>query len=127
MRSTRRLVGLCAVLTLVPLALLAILSIRLSAGAVEDNAKAQVRSNAAMTVNTFQSAMADLSKNLASFAARPTLEAAAADANADPAALRGLLAQLRKEQDGSDTVFLTGTGGRLRSVFPSGSTAEGTI
>ena len=125
LRSTKRLVALCAVLTLVPLALLAFLSIRLATRAVEDNAKKQVRSNAAMTVNTFQSAMANVTQNLASFAARPGVQAVSADPRASRTELQTLLTQLAKTQAGSAMVFLVSRDGQVRAGVPAAAVRAG--
>jgi signal transduction histidine kinase/ActR/RegA family two-component response regulator len=98
LRSTRRLLALCALLIFVPLGLLAYLSVHLATGAVKSDAKSEVRSNAAMAANTFSSAMTSFTGSLASFADRPSVQAAAGGrfGAADRQTLSGQLAQLRK-------------------------------
>jgi signal transduction histidine kinase/ActR/RegA family two-component response regulator len=116
--SAARLVALCAALTLVPLALLAYLSVRLASDAVEENARAQVRSNAALAVSVFQSGMSTLTGSLTTAAARPELQSAATGPDPDHIVLRRLLLELEDEQRTISTAFLTTAEGRLLAVVP---------
>jgi signal transduction histidine kinase/ActR/RegA family two-component response regulator len=116
--STARLVVVCAVLTLLPLGLLAYLSVRLATDAVEDNAKARVRANAALAVSIFQSGMTSFTGALASSAAQPALQAAATGPNPDRVAVRRQLLELKKEQSTLATVSLVTAEGRLLEMVP---------
>jgi nitrogen fixation/metabolism regulation signal transduction histidine kinase len=118
LRSTTRLLALCALLALVPLALLAFLSVQLATDAVEDNAEAQVRSNAAMAVNTFQSAMTGVASAVQSSAQRPALRAASTNPAFDQAALQRQLLALKKGQNSVATAFLATSDGHLRGIVP---------
>jgi signal transduction histidine kinase/ActR/RegA family two-component response regulator len=118
LRSTRGLLALCALLTLVPLALLAFLSVHLATDAVEDNAEAQVRSNAAMAVNTFQSGMTGFAGVVRSSAQQPALRAASTDPDFDQAALQRQLLALKKAQSSVATAFLATSDGHLQGIVP---------
>jgi signal transduction histidine kinase/ActR/RegA family two-component response regulator len=119
LRTTAGLVALCAALIFVPLGLLAYLSVRLATDAVQDNAKAQVRSNAAMAVNLFQSSMTGVKTSLASFAERPQLKAVGAGLAVDRAALRQQLLELKNEQGSIATAFFVTRDGRLVEMVPA--------
>lgn len=123
--STAKLVSLCAALTLVPLALLAYLSVHLATNAVEDNAKAHVQSNAAMAVNLFQSSMGSLTSALASSAAKPESRVVGRGETADRAALRRQLLALKKEQGSVETVFVVNADGQLLEMAPAAPALRG--
>jgi signal transduction histidine kinase/ActR/RegA family two-component response regulator len=125
LRTTAGLVALCAALIFVPLGLLAYLSVHLATGAAEDNARAQVRSNAAMAVNIFQSSMTSFKSSLASFGARPQLRAAASGPTVDRAALRAQLLKLKKEQGTIATAFFVTRDGRLVEMAPVAPSLRG--
>jgi len=118
-------VALCAALTLVPLGLLAYLSVHLATGAVEDNAKAQVRSNAALAVNLFASGMMNVKTSMAAFAARQQLQAAVGGPTVDRAALHQQLLKLKNEQGSTAAAFFVTPDGRLVEMVPTAPALRG--
>ena len=123
--STWRLVTLCALLTLVPLGVLAFFSVHLATDAVRDTAKTQVRQNAAMSVNTFQTALTSATDTLGSFASRPVLRTASADPQHSRVLLRDQLLELQKTESPSEAVFLAGADGKVELALPQNSRLEG--
>lgn len=124
-RSSVSLVALCGALTLIPLALLAYLSVHLATGAVEKNAKARVESNAALAVSIFQTGMTNLQTSISSFAARQSVQAAAIGPTADRGALAELLLKLKNEQSSMASVFFVTREGRLVQMVPEAPTLRG--
>ena len=115
----------CALLTLVPLGVLAFISVHLATNAVRDNAKTQVRQNAAMTVNTFQTALTNATTAISSVAARPALQSATADPEHSRDQIRAQLLELKKGQATSESVFLAGADGRIVQALPENAKLEG--
>jgi signal transduction histidine kinase/ActR/RegA family two-component response regulator len=124
-QSTVRLIAISAALKLIPLALLAYLSVQLATNAVEDNAKARVESNAALAVSTFQTAMTNFQTSLSSFAARQRLQHALAGPTVDRDEVRRLLRRLEDEQSSIATAFVVTPQGRLVEMVPAAAATRG--
>ena len=117
-----RLITLCAVLCVLPLALLTYLTIDLANQAVVREVNARVKTTSAVTSALVQQQMRAVAALTASYASRPVLIAAMG--HGDPARfdLRGIdrqLAQLAAAQVGSGGAFLTDTNCRLTNVRPA--------
>ncbi len=120
-----RLVGILALLSLAPLALLAFFSVHLSTNAVSDEAKARVQSNAALATNALQQGMTSLTTLLSSFADRPALQAAIVDPNGNNGALIQTQLRALKKASQAGTVFLATPRGRPTNVAPATSSMLG--
>jgi signal transduction histidine kinase/ActR/RegA family two-component response regulator len=126
-RSSGSLVALAAALTLIPLALLAYLSVQLATNAVEDNAESRVQSNAALAVNLFGTGMSGYAKSLSSFASEPRIQAGVASPMTKRGELRQLLLELKNEQsDSIASVFVVTRQGRLVEMVPPAPALRGT-
>lgn len=123
-RSAAGLVALFGALTLIPLALLAFLSVHFATDAVKHNAEARVESNAVLAVSTFGTAMSSFQTSIASFAARQRLHDAVVP-TVDRAELRELLLRLKSEQRSTAAVFAVTPEGRLLDMVPDAPALRG--
>ena len=120
-QSPRTVVALFTVLTLLPLASLAYLSISLATDAVSDQVESKLASTATANAASVDREIESLAELVGSFASRPLLRAAlgAGDpARFDLAAVRFQLAQLQVARAGIATVFLVDPSGRLADIVP---------
>jgi signal transduction histidine kinase/ActR/RegA family two-component response regulator len=125
-RSTRSLIALSAALTLIPLALLAYLSVHLATNAVEHNAESRVQSNAGLAVSIFGTGMTGLATSLSTFAEQSSVRAAVAAPSSNREGLRQLLLELKNEQRSTTSVFVATRKGRLVEMVPAAPALRGT-
>jgi PAS domain S-box-containing protein len=119
--SIPRITGLFALLTLVPLLLLAFSSVRLSTDAVQMQVNARLRGAASNGAAYVGSEMKSLSELVTSYADRPNLRQALESGRPSLHATRTIahnLRQLRSSRRGIATTFITDASGRLIDVRP---------
>ena len=120
-------VGLLALTTLVPVAVLAWASTTLAARAVTHQVQSTVRSAAVSNADYVGKEMSGLTDVVQSYAARPFLRAALAGGpgHYNLAAVRSQLEELRAGRPGIATTFLADDRGRLRAIVPATPTIVG--
>jgi PAS domain S-box-containing protein len=124
----RRLAVLFAVLSFVPLALLAFLTVRLASEALEQEVEARVRSTAEASGVAIQKEMQGLLEVVSSYAHRPTIIGALSTTQPgadDRARIAFHLRELRMVRPGIATAFLADRNGRLIDVVPATPTIVG--
>jgi PAS domain S-box-containing protein len=117
-----RLTAVFAVCALLPLALLAGSSIRLSERAVESDARERVRSTSTASADLVEIEMGAVAQLVQSYAQRELLRLSLGTGSAstvDVIALRRHLAQLDAASAGIAGAFVTDPSGRLHTVVPS--------
>jgi len=117
-----RLVTAFVLAALLPLALLAGSSIRLSEEALESDARARVRATSTVSAELVQQQMQGLGELVGAYAERPLLAEAFGDGTIDTfdeAAAQRHLDQLMEANPGIAGVFATDASGRLTAVVPS--------
>ncbi|HUR18958.1 MAG TPA: response regulator [Acidimicrobiales bacterium] len=115
------IVAVFASLTLVPLVLLAYLSISLATEAVSDQVQSKLASTASANAAYIDRELQSLAELVKSFAGRPSLRASMADGEPsrfDLPILRSHLAELQASRPGIATTFLVEPGGRLAAIVP---------
>jgi PAS domain S-box-containing protein len=120
--STVRLVSLCVLLCMVPLALLTYFTIQLADRAVAREVDARVRTTSAVTAVLIQKQMQAVAELTVSYASRPILVGALGDG--DPARFQGdailqQLNQLKAALPGVSGAFVTDANCRLTQVEPA--------
>ena len=116
-----RLVGVCAVLCIVPLALLAYFSVRMSGQAVSKEVRARLSTTAAASAVSIEQEMEGLAELVDSYAERPVLiEALTARGKRgyDSRTIESQLSELRSTREHIDVVFVTDAKGTLIDIFP---------
>ena len=122
LRGRRRLVAAFLVLGLLPLALLAAVSVRNGGSAVRDKARDSVRLSARMSALYIQSELEGLAEVDSSFARRPTVIAALRRgplSGSDRRYVGLALRQLMSVRPGIGTAFLADADGRLIDIVPA--------
>jgi PAS domain S-box-containing protein len=110
------------VCALFPLALLAVLSVRLSEGAVESDARARISATSTSTAALVQNEMEGVKRLVNAYAERQLLTTAFGDgspAALDAAGVRRHLNQLEAASPRITGAFITDADGRLRDVVPA--------
>jgi PAS domain S-box-containing protein len=118
----RRLIALFALLTLLPLATLAYLSVRLASDAVRKEIVARTETTASVSSTLIAEKMDGLRDLVRSYAERPFLIEALG--NGDPSAYdRAAVAlqvkQLKSATNGVGTAFISDAAGKLLDIYPS--------
>jgi PAS domain S-box-containing protein len=114
-----RLIGLFALLSAVPLALLAGLSSRLAADAVRREVETTLRSATSLSAVAVEHELQGLAELVDSYGTRPTLVAAMLDSDhLDREAIRFHLRELQEARPGIATAFAVRTDGRLIDIVP---------
>jgi len=119
---TGRLVALFVLLSVVPLALLAYMSVRLASDALEREVEARVRSSADASAVAVEKEMHGLLDLVSSYAARPTVTAALRNHRRSADGRTRLafhLRELRRGRPGIATAGVVDPAGRLIDVVPS--------
>ncbi|MFP5363464.1 MAG: response regulator [Thermoleophilia bacterium] len=118
--SRLRLRILAVALTLGPLALLAYLSLDISADVLRDREKARLRVEVALRAANIESEIAGLREIVESYARRPTLvrSLAGPPRAGDAATIRVQLSELQGVRSGIATAFIARADGRLRDIVP---------
>jgi PAS domain S-box-containing protein len=109
------------VCALLPLALLAMLSVRLAEQAVESDARARISATSSSTAALVQNEMQGVKRLVAAYAERQLLASAFGDgspATIDAAGVRRHLTQLKAANPRIAGAFITDADGRLRDVVP---------
>ncbi len=117
-----RFVALFLVLSLGPLALLAYSSSSLGSDAVGEQARARLRSTAAVSANSVDKELSGVAELVQSYASRRGLVSALTEGRPeryDRTAVAFHLSQLKDARPGLATVFLVEPGGRLVDILPS--------
>src|SRR5712691_2770812 len=114
-----RLMAVLVVLAMVPLALLAYSTVRLSTGAVNKEVRARIRSSASLSAGALQKEMQGLAEVVESYARRPTLIAALSDpTHYDMSQIQFHLRELADSRPGIATTFLADPDGTLIEIVP---------
>jgi signal transduction histidine kinase/DNA-binding response OmpR family regulator len=114
-----RLVGVFALLSALPLALLTYLSLSLSTDAVRQEIEARMRSTAALSAEGVRQELHGLTGLVESYAARPSLTGALAGRGGyEPGAIRGHLRDLQRARRGIAVTFLARPDGTLVDIVP---------
>ena len=127
-QSPRSVVALFAALTLIPLGLLAHLSVSLATDAVTDQVQSKLASTATANAAYVGREIASLGELVGSFASRPSLRAALGDgdtARYDLAVVRVHLAELQGARTGIAITFLADPHGTLAEIVPETPTILG--
>ena len=116
------LVGLFALLSLVPLVLLAYFSITLATDAVRREVEARIRTTSSVSAAYVQREMGGLAELVESYAGRPHLFEALGGGDPkrrDRELVRFHLSELRQSREGIHVVFVADPDGRLIDILPS--------
>ena len=118
-RGRLRILFVC--LTLGPLALLAYLSLHVSADVVREREKTRLQSEADLSAAYFEREMAGLREIVESYAHRPALVSSVSGRRrpTDAATVRLHLSQLQRVRRGIATAFIARTDGRLVDIVPA--------
>jgi signal transduction histidine kinase/ActR/RegA family two-component response regulator len=117
--SLTRILGIYAIVALLPLGVLAFSTIRLASDAVTDEVSARLRSAASLSAAAIQREMGGLLDLVESFAGRPSLVEVLGDRSAsDRDAIRFHLKDLHAARTGVGTAFLADPSGRLIDIVP---------
>jgi signal transduction histidine kinase/CheY-like chemotaxis protein len=117
--SLTRILGIYALVALLPLGVLAFSTIRLASDAVTDEVSARLRSAASLSAAAIQREMNGLLGLVESFAERPSLIEVLGDRTAnDREAIHLHLKGLRTARTGIGTAFLADPSGRLIDIVP---------
>ncbi|MBA2474792.1 MAG: cache domain-containing protein, partial [Actinobacteria bacterium] len=114
-----RLVLLFLLLSVAPVALLAVASVRLASNAVTGEVEGRVRSAAALSSVAIGAELTGVSELVQSYARRPSLIRALASPRPDAAQLVPQLRDLRQVRPGFASTFLARMDGRLLQVLPA--------
>jgi signal transduction histidine kinase/DNA-binding response OmpR family regulator len=120
--SPGQLGAIFALVSIVPLGLLAYLSVSLASNAVEREVESRMTATAALSADVVRQELNGLTELVQSYAARPSLVAALQNDNRTPAEtalLRRHLAELRSARSGIYTTFLAETDGTLLDIVPA--------
>jgi signal transduction histidine kinase/ActR/RegA family two-component response regulator/HPt (histidine-containing phosphotransfer) domain-containing protein len=121
-RALVRLTAAFVIFAMLPLALLAAASIRLSERAVENDARARVRTTSTVSAELVSQQMEGLGQLVAAYAERQLLMTALGDGTPqtfEDSDVQRHLTQLQAANPGISGVFVTDTAGVLKAVRPS--------
>src|SRR5688572_15587169 len=107
--SGRKLIAVLLIITLIPLGLIGLLTLRLARESIRNEVEARARSNAAVTATLIQQYMTGLGSIVESFARRPALVSAlnsSSPANVDKQQIAFHLHGLAEASEGISLAFL---------------------